>query len=149
MNVTGVILALVALVVVAVMGYRAGYLRGRAELLLQIVPTEAEWNELRMNSVLPRWRRMAGWAGLRVRRAVALSFPGLRVSVCHGLGVELFVDGLGSLVRPPPGRDRARRVVLEAPPRGPRRHAVRRLWNDRRHLRPAVQRPPSYAAGQM
>jgi hypothetical protein len=44
------------------MGYRAGYLRGRAELLLQVVPTEAEWNELRMNSVLPRWRQVAGWA---------------------------------------------------------------------------------------
>ena len=55
MNVTGVILVLFALVGVAVMAYRAGYWRGQAELLRQ-EPTEAEW------SVLPRWRRVAGWA---------------------------------------------------------------------------------------
>jgi len=54
-NVTGVILVLFALVGVAVMAYRAGYWRGQAELLRQ-EPTEAEW------SVLPRWRRVAGWA---------------------------------------------------------------------------------------
>lgn len=69
MNVTEVVFALVALVVVAVIGYRAGYLRGRAELLLQVVPTEAEWNELRMTSVLPRWRQVAG--------CVAYVFSGL------------------------------------------------------------------------
>ena len=55
MNVTGVILVLFALLGVAVMAYRAGYWRGQAELLRQ-EPTEAEW------SVLPRWRRVAGWA---------------------------------------------------------------------------------------
>lgn len=45
MNVTGFILALVALVVVAVIGSRVGYLRGRAERLLQVLPTEAERND--------------------------------------------------------------------------------------------------------
>jgi hypothetical protein len=62
MNVTEVVLALVAVVVVAVIAYRAGYLRGQAELLRHGQPTEAEWNALRMKSLLPRWRRVAGWA---------------------------------------------------------------------------------------
>jgi hypothetical protein len=61
MNVTEVGVALFALVVVAVIAYRAGYLRGQAELL-QRQPTGAERNALRMKSVLPRWRRVAGWA---------------------------------------------------------------------------------------
>jgi sterol desaturase/sphingolipid hydroxylase (fatty acid hydroxylase superfamily) len=69
MSVTGLALALLALVVVAISAYRAGYLWGQAELLRQGQPTEAEWNALRMNSVLPRWRRVAGW--------VAYGFSGL------------------------------------------------------------------------
>ena len=101
MSVNGVVLALFALVVVAVIAYRAGYLLGQAELLHQGQPTEAEWNALRMTSVLPRWRRVAGWAAY--------------VSVCPGLGVDLFDGGMGSLVHHLPRRDRARRVVLEAP----------------------------------
>jgi hypothetical protein len=43
MSVTGVVLALLALVVVAISAYRAGYLRGQAELLRQGQPIEAEW----------------------------------------------------------------------------------------------------------
>jgi len=62
MNATGMALALFALVVVAVIAYRAGYLRAEAELLRQRHPTETERNALRMKSVLPRWRRVAGWA---------------------------------------------------------------------------------------
>jgi hypothetical protein len=112
MNVTGVVLVLFALVVVAVIAYRAGYLRGQAELLHQGQPTEAEWNEWRMNSVLPRWRRVAGWA------AYVFSGPS-RIGMPRNLS----------------GRDLARRVVLEAPPRGPRTAPVRRILNDRRHLR--------------
>lgn len=57
-----VVLALFALVVVAVIAYRAGYLRAEAELLRQRHPTETERNALRVKSVLPRWRRVAGWA---------------------------------------------------------------------------------------
>ena len=69
MNVTDVVLVLFTLVVVAVIVYRAGYLRGQAELLRQGQRTEAEWNARRMTSVLPRWRRVAGW--------VAYVFSGL------------------------------------------------------------------------
>src|ERR1700730_11676384 len=61
MHVIGVALALFTLVVVAVMAYRAGYLRGQAELLRQGQPTEAARNALRMKAVLPLWRRVAGW----------------------------------------------------------------------------------------
>jgi hypothetical protein len=63
MNVSGVVLALLALVVVvAVMAYRAGYLRGQAELLRQRQPTEAERSALPMTSLLPPWRLVGGWA---------------------------------------------------------------------------------------
>jgi hypothetical protein len=57
-----VVLARFALVVVAVIAYRAGYLRAEAELLRQRHPTETERNALRVKSVPPRWRRVAGWA---------------------------------------------------------------------------------------
>ena len=63
------VLALWTLAVVAVIGYRVGYLRGQAELLERGRLTAAEWNVLRMKSVLPRWRRVAGW--------VAYVFSGL------------------------------------------------------------------------
>ena len=69
MNVTGVVLALLTLAVVGVLGYRVGYLRGQAELLERGRRSAAEWNALRMTSVLPRWRRVAGW--------VAYGFSGL------------------------------------------------------------------------
>lgn len=62
MNVTGLVLALVALVFVALLAYREGYLRGQAQLLRQRLPTEAERNALRITFVLPRWRRVVGWA---------------------------------------------------------------------------------------
>jgi len=57
-----VVLALFALVVVAVIAYRAGYLRAEAHLLRQHHPTETERNAPRVKSVLPRGRRVAGWA---------------------------------------------------------------------------------------
>jgi hypothetical protein len=66
-------LALFALVVVAVMAYRAGYLRGQDELLDWNRSTEAARNALRMTAVLPRWRRVAGWA--------AYGFAGLLLCV--------------------------------------------------------------------
>ena len=47
MNATGMAHALFALVVVAVIAYRAGYLRAEAELLRQRHPIEAERNALR------------------------------------------------------------------------------------------------------
>lgn len=55
-------LVLLALVVVAVMAYRAGYVRGQDELLDWHRSIAAERNALRMTGVLPRWRRLAGWA---------------------------------------------------------------------------------------
>jgi hypothetical protein len=62
MHVIAVVLPLFALVVVAVMAYRAGYLRGQAELLRQHQSTEAARNALRMTAILPHWRRVAGGA---------------------------------------------------------------------------------------
>ena len=62
MNVTGVVLVLLALIVVAVMAYRAGYVRGQDELLQWHRSIAAERNALRMTVVLPRWRRLSGWA---------------------------------------------------------------------------------------
>src|SRR3984893_8796703 len=62
MNAVGVIPALFALVVVAVMAYRAGYLRGQAELLSQHQSTEAPRHGLRMTAILPQWSRVTGWA---------------------------------------------------------------------------------------
>jgi hypothetical protein len=61
MDLTGVAIALFTLVGVALIAYRAGYLRGQADLLRQDPLGEAEWIELRVKSVLPRWRRVAGW----------------------------------------------------------------------------------------
>ena len=71
MNVNRVILALLALVVVAVMAYRAGYVRGQDELLRQGQPTEAA------GSVLQRWRRVAGLAAYGFAGLLNCLFLGL------------------------------------------------------------------------
>jgi hypothetical protein len=117
-------LALFALVVVAVMAYRAGYLRGQDELLDWNRSTEAARNALRMTAVLPRWRRVAGWAAYGFAGAAALRVPGPRISVCQGLGVGCIDGGVGALVRSLHGSGLARRAVLAAQPRGPRTAAA-------------------------
>ena len=71
MNVTGVVLVLFALVSVAVMAYRAGYVRGQDELPRQGQPAEAEC------SVLQRWRRVAGWAAYGFAGLLNCLFLGL------------------------------------------------------------------------
>jgi hypothetical protein len=60
-NVTGGVLALFALVAVAMIAYRAGYVRGQDELLQGHRSTEAE-QDTGMTAILPRWRRLTGWA---------------------------------------------------------------------------------------
>jgi hypothetical protein len=105
MNVTRAILALFALVVVVVMAYRAGYVRGQAELLRQSQPTEAAWNALRMTAVLPWWRQVAGWAAyawsgllvclflfLAFRYARGWGWPGLLMAWV--LWLIIFMDGI-------------------------------------------------------
>ena len=57
-----VVLVVFILVIVAVIAYRVGYLWGQADLLREGPLAEAEWIELRVKSVLPRWRRVAGGA---------------------------------------------------------------------------------------
>ena len=71
MNVTGVVLVLSALVSVAVMAYRAGYVRGQNDLLRQGQPTEAE------RLVLPRWRRVVGVAAYGFAGLLNCLFLGL------------------------------------------------------------------------
>jgi hypothetical protein len=61
-NVAGVVLVLFALVVVAVIAYRVGYVRGQDELLEGHPSTAAERNEPGITAVLPRWRGLTGWA---------------------------------------------------------------------------------------
>jgi hypothetical protein len=106
MNVTGVLLALIALVVVAVMAYRVGYRRGQAELLRPDRPTAAEWNALRMESVLPRWRRVAGWAAyvasgmllcgfLALAYRYAKAWGGAFLMVAWVLWFATFLGGIG------------------------------------------------------
>jgi hypothetical protein len=83
-NVTGVVLALWTLAVVAVIGYRVGYLRGQAELLERGRLPEAEWNALRMKSELPRWRRVAGWAAYGVSGLLLCLFLALAYRYAQG-----------------------------------------------------------------
>jgi hypothetical protein len=76
-NVAGVVLVLLALVAVAIIAYRAGYLRGQDELLQ--CTERAERNALRIVAVLPRWRRVAalaayGFAGLLTCLFLGLAF---------------------------------------------------------------------------
>jgi hypothetical protein len=61
-NVAGVVVVLSALVVVAVIAYRVGYVRGQDELLERHPSTAAERNEPGITAVLPRWPRLTGWA---------------------------------------------------------------------------------------
>jgi len=80
------VLALFALVVVAVIAYRAGYLRGQTEVLHRGQPIEAEGNALRMESVLPRWRRVAGWAAYVLSGLLLCLFLFLAFQYARGWG---------------------------------------------------------------
>lgn len=55
------VFVLLALVVVAVIAYRVGYVRGQDELLQGDRSTAAERNEPGIAAVPPRWRRLTGW----------------------------------------------------------------------------------------
>lgn len=100
------VLALFALVVVAVMAFRAGYLRGQTQVLHRGQPIEAEGNALRMEPVLPRWRRVAGWAayvlsGLLLCLFLFLAFQYARgwgwafLMAVWGLWFAIFLGGIG------------------------------------------------------
>ena len=78
-NVGGGGLVLLALVAVAVIAYRAGYLRGQDELLQWYRAIAAERNALHIAAVLPRWRRVGalaayGFAGLLTCLFLGLAF---------------------------------------------------------------------------
>ncbi len=77
MNVTGVVLVLFALVGVAVIAYRVGYLRGQDELLHSHRSIAPERNARRMTAVLPRWRRLAGLAAYGFAGLLNCLFLGL------------------------------------------------------------------------
>ena len=79
-----------------------------------------------------------GLGCIRVLRAAVLSVPVPRVPVCPEQAVDLLGGGMGSLVRHLPGRDLARRVVLEARPRDPTPADRRRRqqWRHPIHLLP-------------
>jgi hypothetical protein len=85
------VLALFALVVVAVIAYRAGYLRGQTEVLHRGQPIEAEGNALRMESVLPRWRRVAGWAAYVLSGLLLCLFLFLAFRYAQGWGWALLM----------------------------------------------------------
>jgi hypothetical protein len=78
MSVTRVLLALFALVGVAVIAYRVGYLRGQAGLLREGQPTEAEW------TARPRWRRVAGWAAYVFSGLLLCAFLALAYRYAQG-----------------------------------------------------------------
>jgi heme/copper-type cytochrome/quinol oxidase subunit 2 len=76
-NATGVVLVLFALVAVAVMAYRAGYVRGQDELLQWHGSTAAEQDAQGMTAVLPRWRGLTGWAAYGFAGLLNCLFLGL------------------------------------------------------------------------
>ena len=141
MNVTGVVLAVWTLAVVAVIGYRVGYLRGQAELLERGRLTAAEWNALRLKSVLPRWCRVAGWVAYMFSALLLCLFLALAYRYARGWGwtylmaawilwFAIFLGGIGlaEWCWKPRAAER------------PRPAPVRRILYDRRHLRPQEPR---------
>jgi hypothetical protein len=123
-NVTGVVLVLLALVVVAVMAYRAGYVRGQDELLQWHRSTAAERNALRMTAVLPRWRRLTGWAAYGFAGLLNCLFLALAFLYAKRWGWAVVLAAWVLWVRPLRGSDLACRVVLAALPRGSRTAAA-------------------------
>ena len=89
MDGAGVVLLLVifTLAVVAVIAYRVGFLRGEAQFLNQRQTIEAKWNELPMEpALLPRWRRVAGWAAYMFSALLLCLFLALAYRYAHGWG---------------------------------------------------------------
>jgi hypothetical protein len=63
MDVEGVVVLVVFIVIiVAVIAYRVGYLWAQVEFLSHSQMIEAKWAMLPMETPIPRWRRVAGWA---------------------------------------------------------------------------------------
>jgi hypothetical protein len=87
MDVEGVVvLAVFIVIIVAVIAYRVGYLWGQAELLERGRLSAAEWNAMRTMSVLPRWRRVAGWAAYMFSALWLCLFLALAYRHAHGWG---------------------------------------------------------------
>jgi hypothetical protein len=87
MDVEGVmVLAVFIVIIVAVIAYRVGYLWGQAELLERGRLSAAEWNALGTMSVLPRWRRVAGWAAYMFSALWLCLFLLLAFQYAHGWG---------------------------------------------------------------
>jgi hypothetical protein len=58
-----VVLVVFILVIVAAVAYRVGYLWAQVEFLNRTLMVEAKWRMQPMEtSMLPRWRRVTGWA---------------------------------------------------------------------------------------
>jgi hypothetical protein len=91
MDLTAVVIALFALVGVALIAYRAGYLRGQADLLREGPLAEAEWIEMRVTSALPRWRRVTGWVAYMCAVLLLCLFLLTAFRYAHGLGWALLM----------------------------------------------------------
>ena len=116
-----VVLVVFILIIVAVIAYRVGYMWSQVEFLDPSHRLHAKWRMLPMEAPLPRWRRVAGWVAYVFSALLLCLFLALAYLVRIPLGVGLFDGGMDSVVRHLPGSALARRVVLEARPRGPGR----------------------------
>ena len=82
-----VVLVVFILVIVAVIAYRVGYLWAQVEFLNQSQMIEAKWSMLPMKApMLPRWRRVAGWAAYMFSALLLCLFLALAYWHAHGWG---------------------------------------------------------------
>jgi heme/copper-type cytochrome/quinol oxidase subunit 2 len=82
-----VVLVVFILVIVVVIAYRVGYLWAQVEFLSHNQMLEAKWRMLPMNApMVPRWRRMAGWAAYMVSALLLCLFLALAYWYAYSWG---------------------------------------------------------------
>jgi hypothetical protein len=97
MDGTGVVVLVVfILVIVAVIAYRVGYLWAQVEFLNQSQMIEAKWSMLPMKApMLPRWRRVAGWAAYMFSALLLCLFLALAYRYAKGWGWTFLMAAWG------------------------------------------------------
>ena len=87
-----VVLVVFILVIVAVIAYRVGHLWAQVEFLNQSQMIEAKWSMLPMEApMLPRWRRVAGWAAYAFSGLLLCLFLLLAFQYAKGWGWTLLL----------------------------------------------------------
>jgi hypothetical protein len=88
------VLVVFILIIVAAVAYRVGYLWAQVEFLNRSLMIDAKWRMQPMpaSSMLPRWRRVVGWAAYTCSALLLCLFLALAYWHAHGWGWTFLIS---------------------------------------------------------